>query len=106
MIATPFWFSPQVSCAYINSSTKLCVLTHVNLLQNSPDEFVESIGLATLSKKTVVRCYGLSGDFQPNASVVVVVTAAFDNRKITRSCPRDCRIAKFVYNIYDIYQRV
>ena len=33
---------------------------------------------------------GLTGDFQPNASLVVVATPDVGNRDQTRSCPCDC----------------
>ena len=33
---------------------------------------------------------GLTGDFQPNASLVVVATPDVRNREQTRSCPSEC----------------
>ena len=44
-------------------------------------------GLPGVSVQVVT---GLTGDFQPNASLVVVATPDVGNRDQTRSCPCDC----------------
>ena len=46
-----------------------------------------AIGVSGVSVQVVT---GLTGDFQPNASLVVVATPDVGYRDQTRSCPCDC----------------